>query len=364
MEKIEQLTLPKEGRVIVISDIHGELDLLKALLKKVDYTAEDYLIINGDLCEKGSDSKGVVSYVMDLAIKNDKVLVTEGNCDTLVEDLMQENPDLIPYLYQRPHSVLNEWLNECGCPIEEGISVQAVKEVLTRYYLQEIEWLKALPTAIETEDYIFVHAGLEDIENWKETKRDTAITLPAFLEKTHRAGKYVIVGHWPVANYHSKVRAHHPIINEEKKMIAIDGGNVIKPTGQLNAFIIQRSPVGDEFTYTHVDRFPTCLVQENYTADPGRSGSISYPHYVVAPIEKHDHFTLCKQVETDELCYVKNEYITQGKDGRFTAKADVSCAELTVQKGDLVSILDDTCAGYTLIKKDGREGWVPKAVMK
>lgn len=32
----------------------------------MDVGEEDYLIINGDLCEKGENSKGVVEFVMEL----------------------------------------------------------------------------------------------------------------------------------------------------------------------------------------------------------------------------------------------------------------------------------------------------------
>ncbi len=52
MEKIKKLSIPNDVRVIIISDIHGELDLFKELLYKVNFNDEDYLIINGDLCEK------------------------------------------------------------------------------------------------------------------------------------------------------------------------------------------------------------------------------------------------------------------------------------------------------------------------
>ena len=38
-------------RLIVISDIHGHLDRFKALLQKVKYTPDDYLIILGVFVE-------------------------------------------------------------------------------------------------------------------------------------------------------------------------------------------------------------------------------------------------------------------------------------------------------------------------
>ncbi len=45
-KKIKKLSIPNDVRVIIISDIHGELDLFKELLHKVNFQDEDYLIIN------------------------------------------------------------------------------------------------------------------------------------------------------------------------------------------------------------------------------------------------------------------------------------------------------------------------------
>lgn len=58
LDKIQMLSLPNDARVIVVSDIHGELDLFLELLEDVQFNEEDYLIINGDLCEKGRNSNG------------------------------------------------------------------------------------------------------------------------------------------------------------------------------------------------------------------------------------------------------------------------------------------------------------------
>lgn len=364
MNKIKKLSIPKNVRVIVISDIHGELELLKQLLEKVNFSSDDYLIINGDLCEKGSDSKGVVSYLMNLSLKNPKVHVIEGNCDTLGEDLLNENPDLIDYLSTRKHSILNEWLQQLGQSVNKQTNIQEIKELLTSHFSKEIKWLMELPTAIETEEYIFVHAGLENIDNWKDTERDNAITMSAFLNKSHRTNKYVIVGHWPVVNYSSEIQTHNPIINEAKKIIAIDGGNVIKPTGQLNAFSIHRSTLEDKFTYTYIDHLPKYEVLDDYKANQSMVGSISFPHYEITPVERREHFTLCKQSETDQLLHVKNEYIHQNEDGNFTVIKDVSCAQLSVSKGEIVSVVDDCCSGYTLIKKDGVVGWIKKGILE
>ncbi|MGG2014783.1 metallophosphoesterase [Bacillus sp. S10(2024)] len=363
MEKIKELSIPNNVRIIVISDIHGELELFKALLEKVKFSKEDYLIINGDLCEKGSNSKGVVNYVMELSFKNPNVHVIEGNCDTVVEELLNENPHLINYLCTKQHSILNEWLEHIGYFVSEDTNIREIKEILENRFSKEIKWLTELPTAIETDDYIFIHAGLDEIENWKDTNRDTAITLPAFLHKSHRANKYVIVGHWPVVNYSSELPSDNPIIEHTKKIISIDGGNAIKETGQLNAFIIHKSSSEDTFSHTYVDHFPKYKVLEDFCAEPMMSGLITYPRYEIIPVKKGKHFTLCEQLEAKQLLNVKNEYIHQNEAGSSYAKTDVSCAQIGVNKGDTVSIIDDSCTGYDLIKRDGVVGWVAKGIL-
>lgn len=363
MKKIKKLSIPNDVRVIVISDIHGELSLLKELLHKVNFKDEDYLIINGDLCEKGRDSIGVINYVMNLVKNSSNVHVVEGNCEVLVDALLNENPGLINYLCSRKYSIFNEWLERLHFSIHEDTSIREVRELLIGQFSKEIQWLTELPTTIETEDYIFVHAGLEDREDWKETERKNAIAMPEFFNKSHSANKYVVVGHWPVVNYSDKAPSNNPVIDKEKKIIAIDGGNAIKEAGQLNAFIIQRTDAGDTFSYTYVDCFPEYEVIADFHADATMQGGVTYPYYYIEPIEKKQDYTICRQKETNKLLSVKDEYIKQLDSGEYTVKTDISCAQISVRKGDIVSLIDGSCSGYDLVKRDGVEGWIEKGIL-
>ncbi|SCM94159.1 Uncharacterized protein BWINRASL_01932 [Bacillus mycoides] len=363
MEKIQKLLIPKSVRVIVISDMHGELNLLKGLLHKINFKDDDYLIINGDLCEKGRDSIGVVNYVMDLVVSKPNVYVVEGNCEVVVEAIVNENPALINYLCTRKNTIFNEWLEQLNVTVNEESDIREVKNILMSHFSKEIKWLTELPTAIETEDYIFVHAGLEDREDWKQTDRKNAIAMPEFFNKSHRADKYVIVGHWPVVNYSEEAPSNNPVIDNVKKIIAIDGGNAIKEAGQLNAFIIHRNILNDTFSYTYVDHFPQYEVLADFNANSVMKGGVTYPHYYIEPVERMKDFTVCKQLGTNELLHVKNEYIKQLESGEYTVKTDISCAQINIRKGDTVSLIDSRCMGYDLIKKDGVEGWIEKGIL-
>ena len=48
---------PPEGRrILVMSDIHGNLSYFEGLLNKLDFSARDELVIDGDFLEKGAEN--------------------------------------------------------------------------------------------------------------------------------------------------------------------------------------------------------------------------------------------------------------------------------------------------------------------
>ena len=74
---VEYVTVPKDSRIIAISDIHGDLSGFKKLLNKVHFTDHDSLFIVGDFCEKGSEILPLVRYVMNLSKKSNVHIVCE-----------------------------------------------------------------------------------------------------------------------------------------------------------------------------------------------------------------------------------------------------------------------------------------------
>lgn len=67
----------EDYRMIVISDIHGHLDRFKALLQKVKYTPQDYLVILGDFVEKGDQVIETIHYVQKLAQNKEFLFLLE-----------------------------------------------------------------------------------------------------------------------------------------------------------------------------------------------------------------------------------------------------------------------------------------------
>ena len=236
MIDVRELKLDKNRRVIITSDIHANLPLFQELLEKVNYTPEDYLFINGDLCEKGPDSLSTVAFARKLSAESDRVFITKGNCDVVHDYVFNNVEGIKNYMRKRNNSVLNEMLHRHGKTLDEFETLQQLGEFYRGHFEEELDWLDQLPIAYETDEFIIIHAGIEDISDWKDTSREFALYAQSFYEKGHQADKTVIVGHWPVVNYRANtVSSNCPIIDLEKKIIAIDGGNQIKKDGQLNA---------------------------------------------------------------------------------------------------------------------------------
>ncbi|MCL2234896.1 MAG: metallophosphoesterase, partial [Defluviitaleaceae bacterium] len=208
---IQKLDIPQDRRLIAISDIHGELDLFKSLLEKVSFCDDDILVILGDFYLKGSQPEPCFHYVMELA-KRPNVHVLRGNCDWGRAD----------------------------------------------FYTDEMwDWVCGLPIIIESDDFIFVHAGLE---NKPLDQQDVikCLTTPNFMGSYDGEPfeKWVIVGHWPTVNYRNIFPCYNILFNDCMRIIDIDGGAGVKKEGQLNALIIKNG----DFECVSVDAFPVMVM--------------------------------------------------------------------------------------------------------
>ncbi len=54
--QVKHISIPETTRILVTSDIHGNLPFLKGLLARAEFTADDVLILVGDILEKGAQS--------------------------------------------------------------------------------------------------------------------------------------------------------------------------------------------------------------------------------------------------------------------------------------------------------------------
>jgi serine/threonine protein phosphatase 1 len=131
-------------RAIAISDIHGHNKTFNALLDKTGLTKDDRLFLLGDYVDRGPDSKGVLDTIFKLQQDGYRVKCILGNH----EDMMQRAH------YSSYQSDL--WILNGGDTTLESFGIEQAKDIPQKY----IGFIESLSLTSETDDALFVHAGL------------------------------------------------------------------------------------------------------------------------------------------------------------------------------------------------------------
>ena len=249
LTRIGHAVFAPNRRVLVTSDIHGHADDLRVLLQEANYApGQDVLIICGDVLEKGRQNLKALRMVMQLA-EQGEVYFLIGNTDmTLYRLLTQEGDEL-----QRTIKSMNggkaywgwtawdEVCAELGLEYTPEMDFDTAIRRARSHLTSELDFLSRALTILETPEYIFVHAALpherldelEGTDNWPLLKRDNFFgDAPAFT-------RWVTVGHWPVQLNRTTVQSAEPMVDEQRRLICIDGGCGVKRTGQLNMMILE-----------------------------------------------------------------------------------------------------------------------------
>ncbi len=323
----------KTGRTLVTSDIHGCLDLLKALLEKLSYKpGEDTLVIIGDLVQKGPQNLGALRLVMELS-RQENVYVLLGNNDFFVEDGSDEK--LFSHTsWFRERSLLGEMLLEMGERLpEREEETAALREKARLAFPEEHRFLQSLPHILETEKYLFAHAGLES-EDLERQNLEYVLSVPRFHETvSHLFSKLLLVGHWPTANFRSGKLSNAPICNEYHHVLSIDGGNTVKTFGQLNGIVLDNQTGG--WTWDSVDDYPKMKAPRSQTA---RLGSVvTWPENHIELIEKRTKTSICRIKKTGRSIELPNEFLYTDDEGLRTS--DFTDNLLEVAAGEELAVV-------------------------
>ena len=349
--RIERAEFSPERRVLAVSDVHGNLPYLKGLLEKVRFSADDILVIAGDLLEKGRYSLDTLRYVTALS-KTHEVRLLPGNCDWWIGILYEMNrPDItVGYLCQQPQSLLAQMCAELGVEVRPDMDLYAARDAAAARYKDEFDFLRAAPEILETPEFTFVHGGLPagDPAGWEAWQ---CMKYDDFLHCGRRFDKWVITGHWPVVLYRENIVNANPLIDRETRIVSIDGGCVLKDDGQLNALILPGD--GEDFTWEYYDPFPTATVLDPQAASE-RSYYIRWGDAHVRVLDRGPEFSRVRHIRTGYEMDVLTKYL-YGDDAECTVN-DCTDYVLPLAPGDTVSIVEETSRGY-FVKHRGVSGW-------
>ncbi|MBD5424245.1 MAG: serine/threonine protein phosphatase [Allobaculum sp.] len=351
-------TLPSfSGRTLVISDIHGSLDLYQDLLQKCHYIpGQDRLILLGDLVEKGEQNLELVHFLMEQA-KTKHVYMTMGNCDFVAKNILYSYrlDYLREVLLARSNSLIHEMIQELGLPpLDSQTDMDVLAATLRKHYLKELAFLNDLPHVLATPTATFVHSGLIDEQTYAQDFRYIMANYH-FGRQDHHFSKPVVVGHMPISEYCPTIACFNPLFNQEKNILFIDGGNQVKRAGQLNALIFWN----DDFTFEHL-RFESVddllRVSVKHTTHPSTPDPffVTWADGKVDILEDHSKYVLAYSPALEREIEVDKAFLTQ--DGDSMRASNFTNYEMPLEKGEIVSVVnlwDDKAQ----IKKNGQLGW-------
>jgi len=191
-------------KIFAIGDIHGCYDRLKALMEKIPIDcSRDALVFIGDYIDRGPHSVEVVDYLIQLKNRFPEVIFLKGNHEDMLDKFLNGS-DRSTYLLNGGQQTLDSYLTK---PVQsESFPIPP----------DHMEFFKSLRLFYETEEFIFVHAGLRPrVPLESQNTEDLLWIRDKFVSTKYDFGKRVIFGHTPLKK---------PLVEPNK--IGIDTGAV------------------------------------------------------------------------------------------------------------------------------------------
>ncbi len=195
------------SRTFAVGDIHGDIDALNRLLRRLPkLKSDDTLLFIGDYIDRGPKSKEVVERIRELPRKTSaRVVALRGNHeDAWLQVVKSGWPE---FVMPRKNGCYEALCSFRGLPIpkEDDIpSVEEFKALLSGSFFPKdvVDWMESLPFFYEDEHAIYVHAGL------KRKDKDSPFPHPREVDNQrsllwvrdidffrHYQGKLVVFGH-------------------------------------------------------------------------------------------------------------------------------------------------------------------------
>jgi len=173
-------------KIFVVGDIHGCFDKLCALMDKIPLNdKQDQLIFIGDYIDRGSSSFDVVKYLIDLKKRVPGTIFIKGNHEDMLQNYL-DGSDRFTYQLNGGQQTLDEYLNRSDN--KDAFPIPS----------EHLDFINSLQLYYQTDDYIFVHAGLrEKVPLESQDKMDLLWIRDEFIHSDFDFGKRVIFGHTP-----------------------------------------------------------------------------------------------------------------------------------------------------------------------
>lgn len=198
-------------RIYAIGDIHGQLQKLRAAHELI---AEDrarmrdpvaQVVHVGDLVDRGPDSRGVIDFLLDGAVRGEPWVTLKGNHDRMFEGFLGDPDHYDPGLRAGLHWIEprlggDETLRSYGVEgAGERMLLDLHADALRAVPASHRAFVAKLPLMHRAEGLVFVHAGIRPgVPLDAQTEDDLLWIRREFLDDPRDHGALIVHGHTPV----------------------------------------------------------------------------------------------------------------------------------------------------------------------
>ena len=205
----KQAYVPEGVRLYAVGDMHGRLDLLESLLGEIerDQNGRDdlpvTLIFLGDYIDRGPDSKGVVSRLIQGFSQKYTPVFIKGNHEALLLSFLDDPSKGLAWLRNGGDDTLMSYglkLETIQLAFWDGSNglAEALRQFRAVLPEDHLHFYKNLKLYCRFGDYFFTHAGVRpNVPLDQQSEEDLLWIRKEFLASTADFGAIVVHGHTP-----------------------------------------------------------------------------------------------------------------------------------------------------------------------
>lgn len=196
----------------VIGDIHGCSDELRYLVDALPLQPRDEMIFLGDYIDRGPDSSGVVSFLINLRehLTENRLIFLKGNHeDMLLSYLAITGQHGSMFLLNGGHATMESY----GVAAE----ISSRERLISAIPPEHLDFYRTLVNYYVTEPFFCVHAGVNPLKTLPEQTDEELLWIrKPFLQSSHVLPYTILFGHTPL----------HSVLYDLPYKIGLDTGLV------------------------------------------------------------------------------------------------------------------------------------------
>ena len=205
---LDHPALPEGQLLYAVGDIHGRLDLMRALLALIEEDARArshaerrILVFLGDYVDRGPDSRGVVADLVGRRFHGFDIHFLKGNHEAILLDFLEHPLNLDHWLMNGGQATMESYGVDTEALAEARAHPETWRDTFAAALPEaHLRFFRSLNLSVTFGDYLFVHAGLRPgVPLAAQSEDDLVWIRRPFLDHAGPFGKIVVHGHTPTA---------------------------------------------------------------------------------------------------------------------------------------------------------------------